>query len=53
MTVKRFKNILKNSPFKTSEYYKEIPLRSIFKLLAKMPLIKECFVKMVVVICEK
>ena len=53
MTVKRFKKILKNSPFKTSEYYKEIPLRNIFKILTKIPLIKECFVKMVVVICEK
>lgn len=53
MTVKRFRKILKNSPFKTSEYYKEIPLRNIFKLFAKIPLIKECFVKMVVIICEK
>ena len=47
------KKILKNSDFKTSEYYKEVPLRNIFKFLAKIPLIKECFVKMVVVICEK
>ena len=53
MTVKRFKKILKSSPFKTSEYYKEIPLRNVFKVLTKIPLIKECFVKMVVVICEK
>lgn len=53
MTIKRFNRILKNSDFKTAVYYKEIPLRNIFKVLAKIPVLKECFVKMVVAICEK
>lgn len=53
MTIKRFRRILKNSDFKVASYYKEIPLRNIFKPFAKLPVIKECFVKMVVAILEK
>ena len=53
MTIKRFNNILKNSQFSKIDYYNEVPLRNVFKPLAKLPGIKECFVKMVVVILEK
>jgi len=52
MTVKRFKKI-KNELGLNVVYYKEIPLRSFFAPLAKLPIIKEVFVKMVVCIVEK
>ena len=34
-------------------WYKEIPLRSYFKLFAKLPLLKEMFVKMCACVIEK
>ncbi len=52
MTLKRFKKIKEKSPFKVV-YYKEVPLRSFLSPFAKMPLLKELFVKMAVTIFEK
>lgn len=52
MTIKRFKKIIENSGMDTV-YYREIPLRSITKLPAKCPVIKEMFVKMTVAVLEK
>ncbi|WP_026894639.1 class I SAM-dependent methyltransferase [Clostridiisalibacter paucivorans] len=52
MTIKRFNNILPNTKFKVY-YYNEVPLRNFFKPLAKAPIFKECFVKMVVAILKK
>ena len=52
MTLKRFKAILKKLAI-SPVYYREVPLRSYFKLFAKMPLLKEMFVKMAVCVIEK
>lgn len=52
MTIKRADKILKNSKFNI-EYYSEEPLRNIFKLPAKMPVLKEYLVKMVVCVLRK
>ncbi len=52
MTLKRFKNMLKNLNLKPC-YYKEIPLRPYFTPLAKIPKIKELFVKMAICVLEK
>lgn len=52
MTIKRFKKILGKTDFKV-HYYKEVPLRNMLKPLANIPILKECFVKMVVSILEK
>lgn len=52
MTLKRFGRILKKLEI-TPVHYREIPLRSYFKLFAKMPLLKEMFVKMAVCVIEK
>ncbi len=52
MTISRFNKILKDSPFKV-HYYAEHPLRAALAPLAKLPLIKEFAVKMVVGILEK
>jgi len=52
MTVKRFNKIMKKLNLKP-EYYAEIPLRSFFSPLAKLPLIKEAFVKMTVAVISK
>ena len=52
MTIKRFKKVFKTSGM-SIRYYNEIPLRSIFKILAKLPLLKEMFVKMTVCVLEK
>lgn len=52
MTVKRFNNIMKKLNLKP-EYYAEIPLRNFFGPLAKLPLIKEAFVKMTVAVISK
>ncbi len=52
MTLKRFKKIKKNSPFKCL-YYKEIPLRKFLTPFARLPFLKEIFVKMAVCIFEK
>jgi len=53
MTIKRFNKVLSSSPFKEVEYKREVPLRNIFKPFAKIPKVKEMFVKMVVVILSK
>lgn len=52
MTIKRFNNI-KNKISLKNIYYKEIPLRNFLSILAKIPVIKEAFVKMVVAVFEK
>lgn len=52
MSIKRYNNILKASSFKVN-YYNEEPLRNIVKTMAKLPIIKEFFVKMVVSVLEK
>lgn len=52
MTIKRADKILRNSKFNI-EYYSEEPLRNIFKFPAKMPVIKEFLVKMVVCVLRK
>lgn len=52
MTVKRFNKIMKKLNLKP-EYYAEIPLRNFFSPLAKLPLIKEAFVKMTVAVISK
>ncbi|MGD9569525.1 MAG: class I SAM-dependent methyltransferase [Sedimentibacter sp.] len=52
MTIKRAEKILKNSKFNI-EYYQEEPLRSIFKVPAKMQIFKEFLVKMVVCVLRK
>lgn len=52
MTIKRFNRILEKSPFK-AYYYAQEPLRNVFKGVAKLPILKEFFVKMVVCILEK
>ncbi len=52
MTLKRFKRMLKKLGI-TPVHYREIPLRGYFKLFAKLPLLKEMFVKMAVCVIEK
>lgn len=52
MTISRFRKILPKTDFRVA-HYDEIPLRSIVAPFAKLPLFKEVFVKMVVVILEK
>jgi ubiquinone/menaquinone biosynthesis C-methylase UbiE len=52
MTIKRFNKILDETDYKTV-YYHEAPLRDVLKPLAKIPLLKEAFVRMVVAILEK
>ena len=52
MTIKRFKRILKKLDI-TPVYYTEMPLRSIVKIPAKLPVLKEMFVKMAVCVIEK
>lgn len=52
MTIKRFNKILRKIPLKVI-YRREIPLRKFLMPLAKLPFIKEMFVKMVAVILEK
>lgn len=45
MTLKKFKGILKKLDI-TPAYYREVPLRKYFAPLAKLPVLKEMFVKM-------
>lgn len=52
MTLKRFARILKKLGI-TPIHYREIPLRTYFKPLAKLPLTKEMFVKMAVCVISK
>lgn len=52
MTIKRFDGLRAQAGLKQA-YYREVPLRGFLKPLAKLPLLKECFVKMVVCVFEK
>lgn len=52
MTLKKFKKVLSDLDIKPA-YWREVPLRSWMAPLAKMPGIKEMFVKMGVCIIEK
>lgn len=52
MTIKRANKILKNSKFNL-EYYSEEPLRNVFRYPAKLPILKEFLVKMVVCVLRK
>lgn len=52
MTLKRFNSILPKLNFRV-DYYKEVPLRRIFKPLIHIPVLKEGFVKMVVAVLQK
>ena len=51
MTLKKFRGILKSLGV-TPYYYREVPLRKYFALFAKLPVIKELFVKMAVCVIE-
>ena len=52
MSIKRFQKILRSLNI-TPVYYTETPLRSFFAPLAKLPGLKEMFVKMVACVIEK
>ena len=52
MTIKRFDGLRAQAGLKQA-YYREVPLRGFLKPFAKLPLLKECFVKMVVCVFEK
>lgn len=52
MTLRRFKDMLRRMNIKPL-YYNEIPLRPYLKPLARLPLTKEMFVKMAVVVIGK
>ena len=51
MTLKKFKGILRDLSI-TPQYYREVPLRGYFALFAKLPILKELFVKMAVCVIE-
>lgn len=52
MSIKRFDRILQKKGI-TPAYRAHIPLRGFLRPLSKLPLLKECFVKMVVCVLEK
>lgn len=52
MTIRRFHRMIKSMGI-SLKHYKELPLRSYFKVFAKLPLMKEMFVKMCVCVIEK
>jgi len=52
ITVAKFRRLLTKTGIKPI-YYKEVPLRRIFTPLARIPVLKEMFVKMVVCVIEK
>ncbi len=52
MSIKRFNRILREKDISPA-YRAHIPLRRFLRPLAKLPLLKECFVKMVVCVLEK
>jgi len=52
MTIRRFRAILRGMGIDPA-YYREVPLRRVFTPLARLPLVKEMFVKMVVAVLEK
>ena len=51
MTLKKFKGILRELSI-VPQYYREVPLRRYFALFAKIPGIKELFVKMAICVIE-
>ena len=51
MTLKKFKGILRDLAI-TPQYYREVPLRKYFTLFAKLPILKELFVKMAICVIE-
>ena len=51
MTLKNFKGILRDLAI-TPQYYREVPLRKYFTLFAKLPILKELFVKMAICVIE-
>lgn len=51
MTLKKFKGILRELAI-TPQYYREVPLRKYFTLFAKLPILKELFVKMAICVIE-
>ena len=52
MTVRKFRRMLRDMGI-VPVYYREAPLRSFFIPLARLPIVKEMFVKMVVCVIEK
>lgn len=52
MTIRRFRKLLKQVDFDII-CYKEVPLRPFLMPLSRIPVIKECFVKMAVCVLEK
>lgn len=52
MTIKKARKILSEIGI-VPAYYKEVPLRKFFSPLCHIPKMKECFVKMVVMVIEK
>lgn len=52
MSIKRFRALRDGAGMKQI-YYREVPLRGFLKPLARFPLTRECFVKMVVCVFEK
>lgn len=52
MSIRWFHRLQKSVGLKTV-YYREVPLRKFLTPLAKLPIIKGCFVKMVVCVLEK
>ena len=52
MTLKSFRKLLKKMGI-TPVYYNEAPLRGVLKIPAKLPVLRELFVKMAVCIIEK
>ena len=52
MTIRRFRGILRQHGVKPM-WYREIPLRSLLTPLAKLPGLKEFFVRMCVCVIEK
>jgi SAM-dependent methyltransferase len=54
MSISRFKRILKRAaPWARLAYYRELPLRGFLAAPAKLPGVKELFVRMVVAVIEK
>lgn len=52
MTISRFHKMIRSMGIPLS-HYRELPLRSILRIPAKLPLLKEMFVKMCVCVIEK
>lgn len=52
MTIRKFHSIVKRMNLKL-HWYREIPLRSYFSLFARIPVVKEMFVKMCACVIEK